>query len=74
MGDVIPGANRNSYLHTDEVVDVVRFLIRPGTTSNPARGVRPHHRQPDDHLSIRGHRAGPPPGVAAVAARVAMAA
>jgi hypothetical protein len=30
MGDVSPGTNRNSYLHIDEVVDVVRFLIRPG--------------------------------------------
>ncbi len=28
MGQVVPGANRDSYLHVEEVVDVVRFLIR----------------------------------------------
>jgi short-subunit dehydrogenase len=30
MGQVVPGANRESYLHVDEVVDVARFLIRLG--------------------------------------------
>jgi NADP-dependent 3-hydroxy acid dehydrogenase YdfG len=30
MGEVVPGANRGHYLHVDEVVDVVRYLIRLG--------------------------------------------
>lgn len=30
MGDVVPGASRDSYLRVDEVVDVARFLIRLG--------------------------------------------
>jgi short-subunit dehydrogenase len=30
MGQVVPGADRGSYLRVDEVVDVVRFLIRQG--------------------------------------------
>ena len=30
MGQVVPGGNRNHYLHVDEVVDMVRFLIRSG--------------------------------------------
>ena len=30
MGDVVPGANRDHYLQVDEVVDVVRYLIRLG--------------------------------------------
>jgi len=30
MGEVVPGANRDHYLHVDEVVDVVRYLIRLG--------------------------------------------
>jgi short-subunit dehydrogenase len=30
MGDVVPGANRASFLTVGEVVDVVRFLIRQG--------------------------------------------
>ena len=30
MGQVVPGANRGSYLRVDEVVDVVRFLLRTG--------------------------------------------
>jgi len=30
MGDVVPGANRDHYLHVDEVADVVRYLIRLG--------------------------------------------
>ena len=30
MGQVVPGGNRDHYLHVDEVVDVVRFLIRSG--------------------------------------------
>ncbi len=28
MGQVVPGADRGSYLHVNEVVDMVRFLIR----------------------------------------------
>jgi hypothetical protein len=30
MGEVVPGANRDRYLEVDEVVDVVRFLLRSG--------------------------------------------
>jgi NADP-dependent 3-hydroxy acid dehydrogenase YdfG len=30
MGEVVPGANREHYLRVDEVVDVVRYLIRLG--------------------------------------------
>jgi NAD(P)-dependent dehydrogenase (short-subunit alcohol dehydrogenase family) len=30
MGDVVPGANRGSYLDVDEIVDVARYLIRLG--------------------------------------------
>jgi 2-hydroxycyclohexanecarboxyl-CoA dehydrogenase len=30
MGEVVPGANRDHYLHVDEVVDVARYLIRLG--------------------------------------------
>jgi NAD(P)-dependent dehydrogenase (short-subunit alcohol dehydrogenase family) len=30
MGEVVPGANRDDYLRVDEVVDVVRFLLRLG--------------------------------------------
>ncbi len=30
MGDVVPGATRHNYLGVEEVVDVVRFLIRLG--------------------------------------------
>jgi NAD(P)-dependent dehydrogenase (short-subunit alcohol dehydrogenase family) len=30
MGEVVPGANRDAYLGVDEVVDVVRFLLRLG--------------------------------------------
>ena len=30
MGEVVPGANRDHYLQVEEVVDVVRYLIRPG--------------------------------------------
>jgi short-subunit dehydrogenase len=30
MGDVVPGANRDHYLQVDEIVDVVRYLIRLG--------------------------------------------
>jgi short-subunit dehydrogenase len=30
MGEVVPGANRDHYLEVDEVVDVVRFLLRSG--------------------------------------------
>ena len=30
MGEVVPGANREHYLQVDEVVDVVRYLIRLG--------------------------------------------
>ena len=30
MGGVVPGANREHYLEVDEVVDVVRYLIRLG--------------------------------------------
>ena len=30
MGQVVPGGNRNHYLHVDEIVDMVRFLIRSG--------------------------------------------
>ena len=30
MGQVVPGANRDYFLLVDEVVDVVRFLVRLG--------------------------------------------
>jgi len=30
MGEVVPGANRDAYLRVEEVVDVVRFLLRLG--------------------------------------------
>ncbi|HZQ57166.1 MAG TPA: SDR family NAD(P)-dependent oxidoreductase [Acidimicrobiales bacterium] len=30
MGEVVPGANRDAYLGVEEVVDVVRFLLRLG--------------------------------------------
>jgi short-subunit dehydrogenase len=36
-GYVVPGANPSSYLRVDEVVDVVRFLLRLGETSSSAR-------------------------------------
>jgi len=30
MGEVVPGANRDHYLQVDEVIDIVRYLIRLG--------------------------------------------
>jgi hypothetical protein len=30
MGEVVPGANRDHYLQVEEVVDMVRYLIRLG--------------------------------------------